>query len=97
MGSTATHDPRGIPKSLWARWKSLEATLNNPKMKRKTLQGQTVREYVKNGDEVLKHSRVTRYSFTNLSFKVCLLKGVHDPYMKRLVATIKHGQRCNPS
>jgi len=35
--STATHDPIGIPKSLWARWKSLEATLNNPKMKGMTL------------------------------------------------------------
>ena len=23
LGSTATHDPIGIPKSLWARWKSL--------------------------------------------------------------------------
>jgi len=26
LGSTATHDPTGIPKSLWARWKSLDAT-----------------------------------------------------------------------
>lgn len=26
FGSTATHDPTGIPKSLWARWKSLDAT-----------------------------------------------------------------------
>jgi IS605 OrfB family transposase len=25
LGSTATHDPTGIPKSLWARWKSLDA------------------------------------------------------------------------
>ena len=33
FGTNATHDPIGIPKSLWARWKSLEATLNNPKMK----------------------------------------------------------------
>ena len=31
LGSTATHDPIGIPKSLWARWKPLEVTLNNPK------------------------------------------------------------------
>ena len=30
LGSTATHDPIGIPKSLWARRKSLEATINNP-------------------------------------------------------------------
>ena len=26
LGSTATHDPIGIPKSLWARWKSLPQT-----------------------------------------------------------------------
>jgi len=26
FGSTATHDPTGIPKSLWTRWKSLDAT-----------------------------------------------------------------------
>jgi IS605 OrfB family transposase len=26
LGSTATHDPTGISKSLWARWKSLDAT-----------------------------------------------------------------------
>uniref|UniRef100_A0A7J3Y0M2 Transposase n=1 Tax=Thermogladius calderae TaxID=1200300 RepID=A0A7J3Y0M2_9CREN len=26
LGSTATHDPTEIPKSLWARWKSLDAT-----------------------------------------------------------------------
>ena len=32
LGSTATHDPIGIPKSLWARWKSLEMTLNNPNL-----------------------------------------------------------------
>jgi IS605 OrfB family transposase len=25
LGSTAAHDPIGIPKSLWARWKSLDA------------------------------------------------------------------------
>jgi len=25
LGSTATHDPTGIPKSLWARWKPLDA------------------------------------------------------------------------
>ncbi|MCE4625909.1 MAG: IS200/IS605 family accessory protein TnpB-related protein [Desulfurococcales archaeon] len=37
LGSTATHDPIGIPKPLWARWKSLplrrNATILN-KMKR---------------------------------------------------------------
>ena len=37
LGMKATHDPIGIPKSLWARWKSLEVTLNNPKMKGITL------------------------------------------------------------
>jgi len=26
LGSTATRDPTGIPRSLWARWKSLDAT-----------------------------------------------------------------------
>ena len=26
LGSTATHDPTEIPKSLWARWKPLDAT-----------------------------------------------------------------------
>jgi len=26
LGSTATHDPIGMPKSLWARWKSLPQT-----------------------------------------------------------------------
>jgi putative transposase len=37
LGSTATHDPVGIPKSLWSRWKSLEATLNDPKIHGMTL------------------------------------------------------------
>jgi len=26
LGSTATHEPTGVPKSLWARWKTLDAT-----------------------------------------------------------------------
>ena len=26
LGSTATHDPTGVPKSLWARRKPLDAT-----------------------------------------------------------------------
>lgn len=26
LASTATHDPTGMPKSLWTRWKSLDAT-----------------------------------------------------------------------
>jgi hypothetical protein len=26
LGSTATHEPIGIPISLWGRWKSLDAT-----------------------------------------------------------------------
>jgi len=37
LGSTATHDPTGIARPLWARWKSLEATLNNPKVHEMTL------------------------------------------------------------
>jgi len=28
LASTATHDPIGIPKSLWARWNPLDATIN---------------------------------------------------------------------
>ncbi|MCC6053581.1 MAG: hypothetical protein LM569_05230, partial [Desulfurococcaceae archaeon] len=31
LGSTATHDPTGIPKSLWARWKSLDETPEKPR------------------------------------------------------------------
>jgi hypothetical protein len=26
LGSTATHEPIGISKTLWGRWKSLDAT-----------------------------------------------------------------------
>jgi putative transposase len=37
LGSTATHEPTGIPKSLWARWKSLDKTLKNPEMKGMTI------------------------------------------------------------
>ncbi len=37
LASTATHDPTGIPKPLWARWKSLEATLKDPKLTGMTL------------------------------------------------------------
>ena len=37
LGSTATHDPTGIPKALWARWKSLDETLKNPEMKGMTI------------------------------------------------------------
>jgi len=32
LGSTATHDPIGIPKSLWARWNPLGVTMNLYKM-----------------------------------------------------------------
>ena len=39
------------------------------------LRGEGVREYVKNVDKVLKHSRVARYGFTNLSFKVLPSEG----------------------
>jgi IS605 OrfB family transposase len=31
LGSTAAHEPTRVPKALWARRKSLEATLNDPK------------------------------------------------------------------
>ncbi|MEM1610876.1 MAG: hypothetical protein QXQ57_04430 [Sulfolobales archaeon] len=27
LGSTATHEPIGIPRSLWARWNSLGETM----------------------------------------------------------------------
>jgi len=37
LGSTAAHDPITLPRGLWARWKSLEATSNNPKVPRMTL------------------------------------------------------------
>ena len=37
MGSTAAHDPTGIPRSLWARWKSLDETLKNPEVKGMTI------------------------------------------------------------
>jgi IS605 OrfB family transposase len=37
LGSTATHDPTGIPKFLWARWKSLDVTLKDPEMKGMTI------------------------------------------------------------
>jgi len=37
LGSTATHDPTGIPKFLWARWKSLDETLKDPEMKGMTI------------------------------------------------------------
>jgi transposase len=37
LGSMATHEPTGIPKSLWARWKSLDETLKNPEMKGMTI------------------------------------------------------------
>ena len=33
----ATHDPIGMPKSLWARWKSLEGILNHPNLPQNTL------------------------------------------------------------
>ena len=37
LGSTATHDPITLPKGLWTRWKSLEATLKNPDLQGMTL------------------------------------------------------------
>ena len=33
LGSTTTHDPTAISKSLWARWKSLDATNKNEPMR----------------------------------------------------------------
>ncbi|OYT56957.1 MAG: hypothetical protein B6U76_02285 [Desulfurococcales archaeon ex4484_217_2] len=37
LGSTATHEPIRIPKPIWARRKSLEATPNNPNLQGMTL------------------------------------------------------------
>ena len=37
LGSTATHDPTAVTKALWARWKSLDETLKNPKIKGMTI------------------------------------------------------------
>ncbi|MEM1610427.1 MAG: transposase [Sulfolobales archaeon] len=43
LGSTATHEPIGIPRSLWARWNSLGMTMNykmigmTPREKRYTI------------------------------------------------------------
>jgi len=37
LGSTAIHDPTGIPKSLWTRWKSLEGELTHLKPLQNTL------------------------------------------------------------
>ncbi len=31
FGTNTTHDPTGIPKTLWARWKSLD-TINKHKL-----------------------------------------------------------------
>jgi IS605 OrfB family transposase len=33
LGSTATHDPTGIPRALWTRWKSLDATSKDEPMR----------------------------------------------------------------
>jgi putative transposase len=37
LGSTATHDPTVVTRALWARWKSLDKTLKNPKIKGMTI------------------------------------------------------------
>ncbi|RUM48269.1 MAG: transposase [Hyperthermus sp.] len=37
LGTNATHDPTRVPRAVWARWKSLEATPNNPKITGMTL------------------------------------------------------------
>ncbi|HWQ16253.1 MAG TPA: hypothetical protein VNL13_00255, partial [Sulfolobales archaeon] len=41
LGSTAAHDLTGIPRSLWARLKSLDETMNEYKMIGMNIQGQT--------------------------------------------------------
>ncbi|MEM2204616.1 MAG: hypothetical protein QXI22_09715, partial [Sulfolobales archaeon] len=43
LGSTAAHEPTGIKRSLWARLKSLDETMNEYKMIGMNIQGQTVR------------------------------------------------------
>jgi IS605 OrfB family transposase len=37
LGSTATHDPIVVTRTLWARWKSLDKTLKNPEIKGMTI------------------------------------------------------------
>ena len=37
LASKATHEPIGIPETLWARWKPLEGILNHPKPPQNTL------------------------------------------------------------
>ena len=37
LGMKATHDPIRVAKPAWARWKSLEVTLNNPNLQGMTL------------------------------------------------------------
>ena len=37
LRATATHDPIWVPRPVWAKWKSLEAILNDLKMKEMTL------------------------------------------------------------
>ena len=37
FGPTATHDPIRVPRPVWVRWKSLEATPNKPKVTGMTL------------------------------------------------------------
>ena len=37
FGPTATHDPTRVPRPVWARWKSLEATPSKPKVTGMTL------------------------------------------------------------
>jgi putative transposase len=43
LGSTTAHEPIGIKRSLWARLKSLDETMNEYKMIGMNIQGQTVR------------------------------------------------------
>ncbi len=41
LGSTATHEPIEIQRSLWARWKSLDMTMNGYEVIGMNIQGQT--------------------------------------------------------
>jgi len=46
LGSKVTHEPTGIPRSLWTGWNSLGATVNLYKMIGVTTWGETVLETI---------------------------------------------------
>jgi hypothetical protein len=49
LGSTATHEPIEIPRSLWGRWKSLDATGLKPCGSRsKTIQNKLISMTINN-------------------------------------------------